>query len=810
MPAPAPTGFRQKCRLYFRRFRVAIWSVVFALIAGIFYLNQIGLPGFVKRPLLEKLRARGIELQFTRLRLSWHRGLVADNVRFGRVEDPTKARLTAPRAQLSLKGSELKRLDFQVGGLMLRDARLVWPLAGTNELAVEKIQAELHFLPHDCWELANLEAQFAGTKMRFTGSLSNASAIREWNFSRRGPAAAPSETGPARERIQKIADTLARIKFSTPPTLRVDFSGDARDAQSFRGTVRARVEDGGFNAQLALDRVTRKLDFSARSDFDLQKLRPLLTEKGDQWLGRFSWQKPPQLRMNGSVILPAWTNRQPDWRAEVRPTLRLNGEFKVARAAFRGVPVLAAQSHVTYSNLTWRLPDLRITRPEGELRVEHWTDEHTRDYYWQVRGAFDLKSLRPLLEPAQQRGLDLVEFTTPPVLDAEIWSRWYERERTGVKARLALSNFTFRGESGTSLHTALEYTNLLLRLIEPEVTRDEGRGSAALVEVNFAAKLAFLSNTVSTLEPMVVARAIGPKTAHALEPYQFFKPPTVHLQGSVSTVTSKRADMRLDIEGGPFRWWKFNVPHISGGVDWRDQNLKLQNVEADFYEGKLAGSAEFDFEPLLGNEFNFDLSVAHARLDLLMADLTTSSNKLEGKVTGQLTVTAANTDDWESWQGGGRMKLRDGLLWEIPIFGLFSPALDTFWPGLGSGRASSGAADFTITDSVIHSDNLELRSPAMRMQYRGTVDFHGNVDARVEAELLRNTWLVGLIVSTVLRPVTKLIEYKVTGQLSHPQSEPVYIPKLFLLPLHPIQTLKGLFQESPPATNAPPPAVEPP
>ena len=71
----------------------------------------------------------------------------------------------------------------------------------------------------------------------------------------------------------------------------------------------------------------------------------------------------------------------------------------------------------------------------------------------------------------------------------------------------------------------------------------------------------------------------------------------------------------------------------------------------------------------------------------------------------------------------------------------------------------------------------------MRLQYRGTLDFEGRVNARVEAGLLRDMWLLGPIVSTVLWPVTKLFEYKVTGTLDDPKAEPVYlIPKVMLLP----------------------------
>jgi hypothetical protein len=92
----------------------------------------------------------------------------------------------------------------------------------------------------------------------------------------------------------------------------------------------------------------------------------------------------------------------------------------------------------------------------------------------------------------------------------------------------------------------------------------------------------------------------------------------------------------------------------------------------------------------------------------------------------------------------------------------------------------------------------------MRLEYTGTVDLKQNVHAHVIAQLLRNTWVVGPLVSTMLWPVSKLFEYKITGTLKNPKGEPVYVPKFLLLPLHPIRTLEGIFPGGETETNAPP------
>jgi hypothetical protein len=197
--------------------------------------------------------------------------------------------------------------------------------------------------------------------------------------------------------------------------------------------------------------------------------------------------------------------------------------------------------------------------------------------------------------------------------------------------------------------------------------------------------------------------------------------------------------------------------------------------------------------------------VTNAKLEALMADISTSTNHLEGTLSGRLTVTQANTDNDDSWNGLGQVDLRDGLIWEIPIFGVVSEKLDKISPGLAKTRASAGAGAFTITNSVIRSEDLEIRSAVMRMWYRGTVDFHGRVNARVEAELLRDTWLVGPLISTMLTPITKFFEYKVTGTLDNPKSEPqLGVARWLMAPFHPFTTLQKMLPGEPAGTNSVP------
>src|SRR5205085_7504248 len=125
-------GFWSSCRIYFRRFRIALWLLILAFLGFLVYLNQVGLPDFVKNPLLRNLRARGLDLQFSRLRLRWYQGIVAENVHFGRPEDPSSPQLNISEVKLSLDQKALAKFKFRIDSLNLRQGRLLFPIAETN------------------------------------------------------------------------------------------------------------------------------------------------------------------------------------------------------------------------------------------------------------------------------------------------------------------------------------------------------------------------------------------------------------------------------------------------------------------------------------------------------------------------------------------------------------------------------------------------------------------------------------------------------------------------------------------------------
>jgi hypothetical protein len=243
---------------------------------------------------------------------------------------------------------------------------------------------------------------------------------------------------------------------------------------------------------------------------------------------------------------------------------------------------------------------------------------------------------------------------------------------------------------------------------------------------------------------------------------------------------------------------------LSGDIHWKAHDLTFSNVHAAFYNGSADWSASF----LIAHEtdtaqFSFKARAANASLQPLVRDLFGTTNRLEGILNGELTITSANTVSMQTWNGFGRATLQNGFLWSVPIFGLFSSTLDNVAPGLGSAPISSGAGTFTITNSVIYTRDLQVRAPAFRLDYKGNVDLDGKLDARVDAELLRDAWVVGRLFSTALWPVSKIFEARVSGTLNEPKTKFRYVPKFVAAPFKVLRAIgeaakKGEQKGSPP------------
>lgn len=557
----------------------------------------------------------------------------------------------------------------------------------------------------------------------------------------------------------------------------------------------AALHGGEVAAEADLNVESRLLDIGIRSDIELLDLAPLAWPEGRSWLEQIRWEKPPVWSARLQLAVPPWEDRPENAPYELLPSLNLEGDLALGEFSIGDVPFESLATRFGFAKGVARIPDLALARAEGALLVDGSLDLPANAFRAEISSQINLLDLKPLFPEEAGEAFGLVQFAAPPIIKGVAQGSLTNFSTFAWDGRAAITNFSVKGEPFTDLATAVAYSNKFVRLADIALHRAEGKeeitASHAVIDVEAGAM--YLTNCLSTMDPYIVTTLMGPDIIKAINPYRFKNPPTVRVNGRIPLVSAKGADIVFNVQGGQFHYWRFNLPSASGDVIWKGPHLVVTNIHGGFYGGTAGFHGSFDFLPDDSADFRFSATFTNADLSLVIPDLFPGVHNLEGALTGTLELTSGNTDDLNTWKGFGHADLRDGLLWTMPVFGVFSPILNSISPGLGNSKVGEGWADYTFDKQIISTHDLRLKAQGFRLKYDGSVSLDGELNARMEAQFFRDAWVVGRAFSAVLWPVAKAFESRVTGQLNNPKSEFMHIPKIVLFPFRPIQTIKELF-----------------
>ena len=424
-------GFWRKCRIALRCLRFAVWFLALVALLGFAWFNLVGLPDFLKSRLVATLHERGVELEFSRMRLRFIRGFVAENVRLGETKKTGQPALTASEVQLRLDYDALLHRRLQVDGIVLRNGRFSLPLSPTNSLTLLNLQTELRFQANDIWSLDHFRADFAGVKITLSGSIAHPLEAGNWKMFSTPPG---GDRGAAAHSLQEFLNTLARIKFTGQPQLSVTFNGDARDVHSFIVQLNASVP------------AVRTPWFAARH---LQAAAQLTA--------------PADMSTNLDAALGYWANVQPFRLAWILRLADLRSE-KINADNLRCDGV-------------WRAPELTVSRLDelrGDEKLE--TDARlnlaTKDFSAHVAGTLDTTSVRAFLANSNAvRGFDLLTFHKPVTLDLGARGNLADFSQFTATGRVELADCAIRGQTVDQLTTDVTYSNLTAEFLHPQLSR---------------------------------------------------------------------------------------------------------------------------------------------------------------------------------------------------------------------------------------------------------------------------------------------------------------------------------------------------
>ena len=808
------------------------------------HVSRAGLAEHWKEAVRKEFARQGIDISIGKLTLDPLHGLVARDVRVYEPEEPPSApgeeaeRPSDDRA--ARRGpsilADISRIDLDVSltrlmqgevylnSLRVRDAMVSLPVDPESpdgeRLDLSECNARVLF-SQDSVEIQELNGRLLGILVNVNGEL-----VRHPEKKTGGqPKAWQGIRHEQRLAVRRALKTLAplRVAKGAPAELRVRAMADLgrleegrfeftflapqlaweeMEAREIRVAgnwdngllqmedIRFRDEGGSFRAEADFIRSTGVLRFNVESTAMLPELaRQRLWP--DDW-PLFRLVDPPRVTAGGSLAFS---------KELARPIGVLTGSLALGRSQVGGDHFEFASANIASDGQRVFLRDFRVRQKEGgDLRADILLDGN--DLRARGQSTVHPETVAPLLPPGFTRDL-LAAFDCgggTSALGFTVLGNFKVRESWAVETNIEAKDIRFHGVPITSAtgkwairETKQVFENALVK-IPAGATTGIGTSARTTSETVASAQSITLHPPFGHTEfrgvrcqgwPHTVIAAVVPRTLGALPKFKLSDPGDLAVDGVLGGRTGPKSDLRMTMASrGMLLYPAFGkelpLQSPSAMLSLKDRSAILPVVEASCYGGKVSGSLRFDN---LGSEkisssgkITLD-DVGYQQLMRLFSDRPD-----DAKGTLDVSATFACADGTlATLDADGSMKLVNGDLFSIPLFGPLSPLVEAVLPerGIGYSVASTATATATVRQGVLKTEDFNALTPAFKMDGRGTihlpsngVEFFARFNARGIAE-----------VATVL--FSYIFEYKCEGTLGKPEWKPLLIPKLPLpkLPL---------------------------
>ena len=775
----------KRVKSFFRGIRQLSFLAVFALLTFLAYLYFHGLPQSWKNAVLQELARRGVHLQIDSMHLDPLRGAIVRGVKYeARDAGGTTIRIgefalntdwiSMLKKRFALDNVEVDGSDIQIDFHHLR-----------RSVAIRRTSGTFHFAGGGVVELKSVMGDSLGLRVELNGRLDLGKGERREAH----PIAAAD--------IEKIRFWLARFdavkisapiqlklrvegKIAEPRTLRIEAELDGRSvayekwrADMVRGRLAYRdgilsvpqlsLEAGGGKSSLAgsWNIETGNAEFEMDHQLDPNALFVQGVAQRPGALREIEFGVRPEFQIKGR--LDAASLGKKPWFQNVEA----EGRFRLRETAWRGHLLREATGNVRLANGRIALPDLVVERAFGRLDGDFEFDPATETAKFDFKSTLDVAEVMQLLYPGEKNWFRTAVYNKPPLL--QLAGEWRIRDSHGLKARgnLDWQDWSSSGVPIRSTRARVEIDGRKFHFHDLRMRRDEGE-VAGEFSMDFDEQNAFL-DMVSGIAFSEFTRIIGPKTEETFRHYHFLTPPKIQLRGRVHFGEGAENDLLTHVECERFQAWKFKASKVTADVHSYRRSLEIARYSSDFYDGRLMGNAAFDFSTPEG-EWAFHCHVNQANFDQLTHDLWDYS-EVKGRMTGWCRINGILLNS-RPLRGAGEVKVTDGVLWRIPLFG----ELSKFIPILGVQKATKAVAGFTIADEKVHIEDMKVDAGVMSLTAKGDYKFDESVDFIVQGHFLR--WLFGI--GFVFDPFTKMFEYHLGGKLTDRKWNPRFLPKELL------------------------------
>lgn len=762
--------------------RLSVLALIGAFAWGGWYLANKGFGRQWRLKVVEELRKRGVEASVRRLTLDPFRGLVAQDVRIYDFNNHDTPLASISEVSLDINYGALLHHKPFLNALDVRGANVTFPNPSGDVHApkaqLRHFRAHVYFPPEQIY-ISQAEGVFCGIRISATGQL-----IKRDDYKSSGEIS-DAEWHERLQMLQRVAEELATLNFAAgAPSLQVKFSGDL--AQMELGRIEAvlhaeRVQRAGYEmktlaaaaewrdrqltitqcewtddhgdvaARASWNAVSGVADFQAHSSADAKAF--LAAFGYGNLLANATFSASPTLEISGT----ASSDTTP-------PRLSVIGRLSVGNFTYKSVPFLSLASDFSWDGERTMLRDLRLRHESGELSADLL--EAPNEYRLNIDSSINPTGVRALAPDGLQQFLSEWEWTRSPTIRLAIRGASRDAETWSGEGTIGLQRTRFRGVWMNSANADVRFGNGALTFHNLHVARDEGVGTGAFT-YDFKRHEVRIDNVVTTLRPADAIYWIEPKLHKAVVPYKFRNPPHLTANGVVQFRGGKNSHLEIGIDapgGMDYIFLGKTLPfdRVRGKLLFTEDRLQLTEVEGGLFGGVTHGGADIS---LAKGDPHYTANATIDGIDFpQLTDLYFKYETARGQLSGSYDFSGLG-DDARTMQGTGKIKVANGNVFAIPVFGPLSGLISGIFPGAGYSVAKQATASFTIREGVIHTEDFKVSGKLFGMLGHGDIHF---LDNQLDFDLRINATGPGV----VLTPMYKLFEYKGEGSLSKPNWHP--------------------------------------
>ncbi|MBI2441301.1 MAG: hypothetical protein HYV35_08025 [Lentisphaerae bacterium] len=743
-----------------RKIKYTAFLVFLVLLVATLYLSLIGLPETAARRIEKRLQFSGLVITLEKVKLGIFEGIIGTRVRCYRKGDIGAPLLEAEKIILRFQPAAWLRGRSGLSGALIKNGFAALPGAAgpakAGAPAAERFVIQVPFA-RLAWDEARQD---------FSGSPGVARLqVRECrvqapglNFSGRGELVLPREeptsglgrtAGAAEDEIVSLATPQRALSLH-------------RAIATWERCRRSLSPSDDINVDVAFF-----LDSADLSSLDAQM-------RADARHTRFS-----------QTVLGAW-----GLTLNIKG-LSAEGTLDLKDAVIEGAPLSALNSRVQINEQGLVVQSLEATVGKepgrGSLKLSGNGDWRTRQYQGAFVSAFDPNALRPPLAKLDKTMASVLTWfqfpDQPPTAKADFNGRWGTNAFFYLSGQAQADNCRYNTVSNLfmklGLAVELSATNSALTLAPLLVVREEGT-------VQGQARLDFREETIrfdglSTADPQAVARMLDPFFANVVGLFRFEGPVKVAARGTAGYMAMATNDLDIEIDAQRSGWKALLLDRCTLNVRIVADTAYINDVEADFCRGRISGSGMI--YPVLNAtnmRYQFAAEVGDVDCKALARDmLGLPAEQHRGTLAGALELEGAlGAGAGQSAMGHGWIKIDGSRLFQIPLFGGLSEFLGRIVPGLNLFmRLTDARASFVIADGKLRSDDIVIAGEVITLTGKGDYHWNGELDFAVQVKLLKKDSLLGGVVQTALAPLTKMLEFRLTGTLADPHWRPAYLPK---------------------------------